>query len=215
MNGDAERPAFTLVLVRHAQTELNAQRRFRGHIDVDLDSSGLAQAAQLAAYLPRVATIEHVYAGPLRRTTQTAIPIAEEFNAAFYEEPRLIDLDFGEWAGQPVDEIAEKYAEAYELFVQGNTSFEIPGGELIDSAAARFEEFLREALAYHAGETVAFVTHDIICQLGTCMLLHRPLSGFQKVKHDTAAFSLFAFDSDRPRALYLNQHAGAEVATQR
>jgi broad specificity phosphatase PhoE len=206
-------PALTLVLIRHGQTSLNAERKFRGHIDIDLDGVGMAKAAQLAAYLPRVATIEHVYAGPLRRTIQTAIPISEEFNAALYEEPRLIDLDYGEWAGRPVDEIAEQYPEAYELWTQGEVSLEIPGGETILDAFRRFEDFLREAQACHAGDTIAFVTHDVICQLGTCMLLHRPLSGFQKVKHDTAAFSLFAFDSDRPRALYLNQHA--EVATQR
>jgi probable phosphoglycerate mutase len=211
MSSDAERPAFTLVLVRHAQTELNAQRRFRGHVDVDLDGTGLAQAAQLGAYLPRITTIEHVYAGPLRRTTQTAIPIAEEFKAALYEERRLIDLDFGEWAGQPVDEMAEKYPEAYELFVQGDTSLAIPGGEPIDSAANRFEEFLQEALVCHAGETVAFVTHEIICQLATCLLLNRPLDEFQTIKHDTAAFSLFRFTAGRPQAAHLNQRAPARV----
>jgi probable phosphoglycerate mutase len=208
-------PALTLVLIRHGQTSLNAERKFRGHIDVDLDGIGIAQAAQLAAYLPPIARIEHVYSGPLRRTMQTAIPIAEEFNAVLYEEPRLIDLDYGGWAGRLMDEIAEQSPEAYEQWTQGEVSLEIPGGETVLNAELRFEEFLSEALVCHAGDTIAFVTHDIICQLATCMLLHRPLSEFQMIKHDTAAFSLFVFDADRPRAIYLNQHAGAEVATQR
>jgi probable phosphoglycerate mutase len=215
MNIGEGSPALTLVLVRHAQTALNADRRFRGRIDVDLDDVGMAQAARLAAYLPRAATIEHVYAGPLRRTMETAIPIAEEFNAPLHEEPRLIDLDFGEWAGRPIDEVAKLCPEAYELWMQGDVSLEIPGGETIRDASQRFEEFLREALVCHAGETVAFVTHEVICQIATCILLGRPLSEFVSVRHDTAALSLFVFSGERPKATHLNERTPASALTGR
>ena len=58
-----------LLLVRHGRTDANAQGLLLGRLDPPLSDEGRAQAAALAARIPRDA---RVIASPLLRTRQTA-----------------------------------------------------------------------------------------------------------------------------------------------
>ena len=71
--------ATRLVLVRHGETALTAQKRYSGRGDVPLSEQGEAQAmaaaARVAGILPDVAA---VVSSPLSRCTRTAELIAVE-----------------------------------------------------------------------------------------------------------------------------------------
>jgi broad specificity phosphatase PhoE len=43
----------------------------------------------------------------------------------------------------------------------------------------------------HQGEVVAMVTHNVLCQIATCLLLNKPPESFQSVRHDPASVSVF------------------------
>ncbi|WP_284247007.1 histidine phosphatase family protein, partial [Methylobacterium haplocladii] len=49
------KPRSAIWFVRHGQTDWNAQRRLQGQRDIDLNATGLAQAAEAAARLRAVA----------------------------------------------------------------------------------------------------------------------------------------------------------------
>jgi broad specificity phosphatase PhoE len=66
-----------LFLIRHGTTTLNVQNRYRGRRDVPLDAQGWADAVDAARALSPVG-LTAVYAGPLRRTINTAQVIADE-----------------------------------------------------------------------------------------------------------------------------------------
>ena len=55
-----------IYLLRHGQTEYNAQKRYQGQRDIPLSAAGIAQLRQ-ADFAPEV-----VYVTPLQRTAQTA-----------------------------------------------------------------------------------------------------------------------------------------------
>ncbi|HEY5493009.1 MAG TPA: histidine phosphatase family protein, partial [Candidatus Anoxymicrobiaceae bacterium] len=64
-----------IYLVRHGETDLNKDRRFRGHSDVPLNEDGVLQAAGAARIL-KLAGISNVYTSPIRRAVETATAIA-------------------------------------------------------------------------------------------------------------------------------------------
>ncbi|CAI0554087.1 unnamed protein product, partial [Linum tenue] len=71
-------PAYTeIVVVRHGETEWNADKRIQGHVDVDLNEVGRQQAALVADRLSRECKVSAVYSSDLKRAFDTAQAIAD------------------------------------------------------------------------------------------------------------------------------------------
>src|SRR3954471_3985163 len=96
-----------LLLVRHGQSEWNAQGRWQGQADPPLTDLGRAQARAAAR---SVGSVDGIFASELQRATETAAIIAEELGLG----PVLIDeglreRDAGAWSGLTRDEIHERF----------------------------------------------------------------------------------------------------------
>jgi broad specificity phosphatase PhoE len=193
MTGTRLDRVVTLLVIRHGETRWNAEGRFRGCQDIDLNARGRRQAAALARRLVSAFPIHHVYSSPLRRCLNTARPLARALGLSLVVEPALTDLCFGEWEGMSIEEAAQRFPQEYTAWLRGDPSFRPPGGESTTDAAARLQTFIDDIVACHQGETVAVVTHEIICQIATCLFLGMPLDRLKSVRHDNAAISVFAW----------------------
>ena len=99
-SGEATAPTDgTLVyLVRHGQTPLNESGVLRGLLDPPLDEAGHLQARRLGAALgPQLPSA--VVASPLLGARQTAQPVADYADREVTTDARLLDRDYGQWAG--------------------------------------------------------------------------------------------------------------------
>ncbi|KAJ0457661.1 putative phosphoserine phosphatase [Helianthus annuus] len=65
-----------IVVVRHGETEWNAEKRIQGHLDVDLNDVGRQQAVAVAERLSRESKISAIYSSDLKRALETAETIA-------------------------------------------------------------------------------------------------------------------------------------------
>src|SRR5262245_20398598 len=101
------------ILIRHGETEWNKDDRFRGRSDIPLNETGIAQARKIAARLESY-KISAVYASPLPRAIQTALPLAESHHLKIQETADLLDIDYGAWEGMARDEIHAKFPGLYE-----------------------------------------------------------------------------------------------------
>lgn len=97
-----------IILVRHGQTAWNREERFRGHADIPLDETGLAQAQAVAARVTLQWRPDVIYAGSLSRTLQTAEPTAQLFHLPVHPERDLVDVDCGDWQGFSPEEVRAK-----------------------------------------------------------------------------------------------------------
>lgn len=183
--------SLTLLLIRHGETAWNAESRFRGQTDIALSPRGRRQARALARSLPPSFPVGHVYSSPLPRCLETARPLATALGLAVVAEPRLIDLDYGEWQGRPIAEVAEQFPQDYAAWLAGDLSFRFPGGEPVGAPVERLRSFVDDVVERHQGEIVAVVTHNVLCQMATCLLLNTPLESFQSVRHDPGNVSVF------------------------
>jgi alpha-ribazole phosphatase len=146
-----------LMLVRHGETEWNAQRRYQGQSDVPLSGLGRRQAELVAERLAGH-EIDAVYASDLKRAWETAQVITEKSNLEVISEPRLRELKFGVLEGLTFDEAQAQYPEMIAAWL---SDFHQPpeGGEMIDQFNARVVALLEDLKRDHHEQTVLLVAH--------------------------------------------------------
>jgi broad specificity phosphatase PhoE len=88
----------TLLLVRHGETDWNADGRLQGQTDRPLSDFGRRQARQLAEELADE-ELEAIYASDLSRARETAEIVAERLELPVVLEPDLREKDWGTWEG--------------------------------------------------------------------------------------------------------------------
>lgn len=94
-----------LLLVRHGQSEWNADGRWQGQADPPLTDLGRAQARHAARAL---GAVDAVVASDLQRAAETAAILSAELGIGpVVHDPRLRERDAGAWSGLTRDEIEE------------------------------------------------------------------------------------------------------------
>lgn len=147
-----EKPEQTtlICLVRHGQTDWNAEGRIQGETDVPLNAIGREQARRCGAALAQ----EHqpwdlIVSSPLKRAWQTA-EILEEFIGphVIVPEPDFVERHYGAAEGKTRDEVDA-------AFPDGN----VPGREPRVTLRQRSMAALARHVAAHPGRRLVVVAH--------------------------------------------------------
>jgi broad specificity phosphatase PhoE len=146
----------TLYLARHAESDWNAQNRFQGLVDRPLTGRGRAQAAALAERLSEIA-LQAVYSSPLRRALDTADAVAMEKGLRPVAHPDLREVDVGSWAGLSRAEVAERFPQAFQRWLDGGEGWE--DGETYGEMSVRVLDVVREIAERHPNGIVLVVSH--------------------------------------------------------
>ena len=148
----------TLFLVRHGETDHNAAGRLQGHLDAPLCEKGRLQAAAAAANL-RGRGIEYIYSSDLTRAHETARAIGIATGREVRLDPRLREVNVGDWAGLTAAEQAASHPAVFARLRQEPETTTYPGGESYRELAARVLAALAELATNHPGQTLAIVCH--------------------------------------------------------
>jgi len=184
-----------IILARHGETEWNVTEVFRGRADVELNDTGLRQAELLAEYLGEP-KIEAVYSSPLKRALNTAKAIARRHKLKVETSPGLIDCDFGQWQGLPLNEVRKKYKKLYRQWAESPHLVKIPGGESLDEVRERAWGVVNEIVARHK-ERVVVVSHRVVNKVLICALLGLDNSHFWNIRQDTCGTTIFSYQDGR------------------
>lgn len=174
----------TLMIVRHGETEWNAEGRVQGHEDIHLNARGRAQvegAARALAHLP----IAAVYASDLERAAETGRILAAPHGLSVTVTPLLRERNWGTWEGRTMAEIEEtdaamvgrwrkhewvtpEMAEEYEIFQE------------------RVVSEIRRITEAHDGETVLVATHGGAVKAFVAWVLRAPLDSHSAMRAGNA-----------------------------
>ncbi|XP_062156932.1 phosphoglycerate mutase-like protein 4 [Alnus glutinosa] len=154
-------PYAEIIVVRHGETEWNADGRIQGHLDVELNDAGRQQAAAVADRLSREPNISVVYSSDLKRAFETAQIIATSCGGLeVIKDPDLRERNLGDLQGLVLREATKLSPKAYKAFLNHKTDQEIPGGgESLDQLYERCTSSLERLGRKHKGERVVVVTH--------------------------------------------------------
>ena len=154
-----------LFLIRHGQSDGNAEGRFGGHSPTPLSELGLLQAKATAEALAAEG-VDHIYSSDLLRAVQTAEPLAEILGIEINKTSAFRERNVGVLEGLTFEESKRKYPNDYYALINRNINHVITGGESYRQLLRRGSEAIREILRTHRGGNVAVFSHTgAICYL--------------------------------------------------
>lgn len=164
--------APALYLIRHGQTDWNAEYRLQGQADTALNATGRLQASgngrHLAGLIARPSAFDFV-ASPMHRTRQTMELLRAAMGlepGAYRTDARLVEMHFGDWQGHTFTELEAVDPGCFARRQSDKWNF-VPPGEGAESYAAltaRVRPWLEEI----RGDTVC-VTHGGVMRAVFCL----------------------------------------------
>jgi probable phosphoglycerate mutase len=100
-----------LYVIRHGQTDWNAERRLQGQKDIPLNGVGRLQASHNGHTLREILGAAEGFsfiASPLSRTRETMERLRDAMGLdplAYRTDERLMELSFGDWEGHTLKEV--------------------------------------------------------------------------------------------------------------
>ncbi|MFJ5861992.1 histidine phosphatase family protein [Pseudarthrobacter sp. NPDC092439] len=156
----------TFALIRHGQTDWNAERRLQGSTDIPLNDVGRGQARDAVATLAPYRW-DAVVSSPLSRAAETADLIAEGLGLTVARRvPELTERSFGPAEGMQAG------PELEALRVPGG----FRGAESEDDAAARGLGALEELAEEFRGRRLLVVTHGTLLRVSLSRATGRTLA---------------------------------------
>ena len=156
-----------LILIRHGQTDWNAEGRWQGQADPPLNEHGRIQARQAAEALA-LFELDALYSSDLRRAWETAECIGLGHGLKPLTDPRLREICLGEWQGLLSTDIQRRYPNQLECWLEAPLACNPPGGESVLDVEMRVCTAVDEILAKHPGKRVAIVSHEFPIALLRC-----------------------------------------------
>ncbi len=139
-----------LYLIRHPTPQVAAGICY-GLTDLALADDVAAAAARIGPQLPPLPQIPPVFTSPLQRCRQ----LADALHPAPRSDPRLQEMNFGEWEMRPWHLIQR---EALDGWAADPLGYAPPGGESVAQLQARVQDFVME-LKDEGLERAVLVTH--------------------------------------------------------
>lgn len=163
----------TLYLLRHGQTEWNAQGRLQGRLDSPLTDLGRLQARRQARLVARLDPDLPCWCSTAGRAVETArIALGAR---PFRQDARLTEIDIGNYTGMTMAELRVADPDAFaggELDWYDRT----PGGEDFVALRARVAAFLAEL-----EQPAILVTHGITLRMIRAVAMDLPSTRLQEM----------------------------------
>lgn len=163
-------------LVRHGQTDWNISGRWQGQT---ADAPGLNQTGWAQALDPlKLLTgkqFSAIYSSDLLRSRQTAELIAKALGLDLILEPRLREIDLGEWEGMLSKDIEAHYPNELAERVHDPVHARAPRGESLLDVEERVIAVMNEITKKYPDGSVLIVSHGVPLAVIICHSKKIPL----------------------------------------
>ena len=169
--------ATRIIAIRHGETAWNVDTRIQGQLDVELNTTGLWQARQVARAL-REEPLAAVYASDLARAYRTAEAIAQSAGLQPIPTPALRERHFGLFQTRTWNEIEQLWPDQAQLWRTRVPDWAPEGGESLITLRERVSRTVNELASRHVGEQIVLVAHggimDVLYRLATGQDIQAP-----------------------------------------
>lgn len=185
--------ATQLCIIRHGETDWNAQGRIQGHTDVPLNATGRAQALAMA-FNAAHHRFNAIYSSDLLRASETAQMLAQREDHTVKLLPQLRERHFGIFQGLTAAQGAERHPEAYMHYVARDLEYDFGTGESLHAFAERVTAGIAWLVRHHSGQTLAVVSHSGVLDVVYRRATGRPFSAPRDFKIPNCGLNWFHID---------------------
>lgn len=191
--------AVQLVMIRHAPTIWNAEKKLQGRTDISLGDVGKSVAATWK--IDPAWSSYRILSSPLARARETAAILFPR--AEIDIESRLIEMDFGAWEGKSLQELrGAPGSDAAERETLG-LDFRAPDGEAPRDVQRRLMPLFLELAS--ARRNAVAVTHKAVLRATYALATGWQMRDKPPQKLKNACAQIFTLDeSGMPRIERLN-----------
>lgn len=151
------------LLMRHALTSWNQDKRIQGQRDVCLCDEGRRQCTR---WQNTIAThsFDCILTSPLQRARETATLVSGNAEVPLETSSGLMEMDWGDWTERDALSMKNDHM-AVEREQERGLDFRPPGGESRRELLDRALRSLKESAYSYPGQTVLVVTHNGVLQV--------------------------------------------------
>lgn len=154
-----------ILLIRHGQSQGNAEGRFGGHTATPLSLRGRRQAEATARSLASE-KISAIYSSDLPRAVETAMPLASIKRLKVEKTEAFRERSVGVMEGLTFEESAAQHPEQYKALISRDFEHVILGGESYRQMLDRAAGYLDRIIEQHKNGQIAIFSHTgTICIL--------------------------------------------------
>ena len=205
----ASRKPTTVLLVRHGQTATTGRVLPGRAPGLHLSDDGRRQAEAAAQRIAKLKRVAAVYASPLERARETAMPIARIRSLVLRIERGLLELDVGSWTGSRLDRLSKR--PEWTTVQRYPSGFRFPEGESFVEMQARVTAALARMVEHHPGSVVVAVSHADPIKAALAHALGMHLDLFQRLAIAPGSITTIVYGAGGPTVLGMN--ALGEAAT--
>ena len=193
-----------IIYVRHGKTDFPTKRIYcDDREDPPLNDDGLAQARAAGELLGSQA-VDVIYTSPSSRTRMTADAIARVVESPVIQDASLRERRFGLWDGLYFTEIAEQYADAYQLWRQDPVHYTPEGGETIDDLLGRVTSAVQGMIDEYRGKTIVVVSHVGPIRVCLTVALKIPVQWYRQLRIDYGSLTAVEYGASQNNLVYAN-----------
>ena len=173
-----------LALIRHMPTAWNEAGLLQGRVD-----TGLLPYQRVPEWLVPFALLRFRWiSSPLERCKATARRLG--LDAAV--EPRLVEMDWGEWEGRTLADLRARFGDAMAMEEAKGLDLRPPGGESPRDVQERVKPLLAEIAA--SREDIAAITHKGVIRAVLALATGWDMLGKPPHRLSWSAAHLFSLD---------------------
>jgi broad specificity phosphatase PhoE len=190
-----------LILVRHGETLWNRENRIQGHTDVELSDYGRMQVEKLALSMVKD-KIDAIYSSPLKRAYDTAQAIARFHDTEIKVEPKLRELNHGDFESLTIQELKESHGAFLKEWIENPASVFMPNGESLAQVQERVWDVM--GMILETSRDTLVVSHGMAIMTILCKIQNLSLTNARQMFVNMASKTIVSFENGHGTVLLLN-----------
>lgn len=182
-------------LMRHGEVQNGGEKRYNGHIDIDITENGVEQMRRLASLLEGK-QVSSVYCSDLIRSAKGAGIICEKIGLGYTALPELRERSVGAWEGLTAEEIRERSPVEYEAWRADFLEYRPPNGESVHDVRERILPVYRRILAAHPGKEIALLLHGGVNRIILADAIGLDLRNLFRIEQSFGAMNIIDYFED-------------------
>ncbi len=182
-------------LMRHGEVVNGGEKRYNGHIDIDITQNGVEQMHRLGRTLVGK-PLAAVYSSDLIRSKKGAEIIAGRLNLTVSPMRELRERGIGVWEGLTVDEIKGRYPAEFTAWRTDLLNYRPPGGECLLDVQDRILPVFQNLVSQHAGQEIAMLLHGGVNRVILAHVLGMDLNNLFRIEQAFGALNIIEYYDD-------------------